>query len=80
MKASPINQPWPGVPRRATEDLVLGREGDVVEISEGLLDVPGDDDDAQREHVEVHGEGEELPGLTDAAQVAVEEHQDRRRR
>ena len=57
------------------EDLVVGRERDVVQVAERLLDVAGDDHRAQRDHVEVRREGEELPGLADAAQVAVEEEE-----
>ena len=75
MKASPISQPVARCPEMPPEELAVGRERDVVQVAQGLLDVADDDDRGQRDHVEVGREGEEPPGLADAAQVAVEEEQ-----
>ncbi len=63
-------------PYLSAEKQVRRRERGGVEVPERLFDVPGDDDDAQAEHVEIGGDREEFPGLADAAQVAVQEQQD----
>ncbi len=62
-------------PEMPIEELALGRDGDVVEVAQGLLGIADDDDRAQGDHVEVGRDGENPPGLADAAQVPVEEEE-----
>ena len=75
MKASPISQPWPGVPRCPPKSLLCGGMGMWWRSPQRLLDVADDDHRGQRDHVEVGREGEDPPGLADAAQVAVEQEE-----
>ena len=64
-----------GRPDLPAVELVGGRQRDVVQRAERLLDEAEDDDGRQREDEEVGRDGEVAPGLADAAQVAVEQEE-----